>query len=375
MRQMIGRALRGPEAGGSIEARIVSFADHWERFSGWLDPFSLIDPDVPDVDKDRKPIKPAYLIHIPWELISAISGMAPDIAPSQVLANTPIGWYSLSAGNPETGLATAVLVYDHQKEAFEKFLEDSRKRFPVLTGRGGASVKYFNDIPDPVPSNSQLAMLNAYVHESGKPKYIAFKERDEFDPVMLVKENSMLTAPKLRKKAVDTYQKTLASKLYPTEGGYIEAVFDALGRLMSEQDGPVDEVPTDRKGRSNRPPYKKWSLKKLMLGVIKQEKLRKTPAPVIRWSKRPTKTTWAVYREHDNSIVVNCFLKTDAIANRTMEFLIYHELLHHELGVEEGHSRYFREREREFAGYADAEADLDTLVERIGKPRIITDWA
>ena len=103
--------------------------------------------------------------------------------------------------------------------------------------------------------------------------------------------------------------------------------------------------------------------------VRKETGLSANPPPAIRWSKRASKSTWGIYRSYDNSIVINRFLRTSAINKRTLAFFIYHELLHRELGVEEGHSQYFRKREREFVGYAEADADLDSLIDRIGVPR------
>lgn len=50
----------------------------------------------------------------------------------------------------------------------------------------------------------------------------------------------------------------------------------------------------------------------------------------------------------------------NAVEQRTVKFLRYHELLHFELGVKEGHGKYFKEREREFPNFAVADADLDT---------------
>jgi hypothetical protein len=54
LRQMVGRALRGPAAGGDETAYLVSFEDHWERFEGWD---SLLDL-VPDVVEPVTPPEP-----------------------------------------------------------------------------------------------------------------------------------------------------------------------------------------------------------------------------------------------------------------------------------------------------------------------------
>lgn len=372
MRQMIGRALRGSRAGGSKEAQIVSFSDHWERFPDWLDPFRLLfDGDVGGPDKkDKLPLIP---FHIPWELISAISALAPDIRSSELLSHAPVGWYALERGNPDLGYTSAVLVYEHQKEEFDRFIRQSHKGFEVLKGRGGAARRYFEDIPDPIPSNQTLRMLNQYVLEFGKPKYIEFKERDEFDPDLIAEKCKKFLIPDLREKAEEIYHQSMASKLYPTKDVYIGAVFEALAKIMAKEDGNADEISYKKKHRAKRPPYEKWPLRKIMNSVREEMGLTAEPEPKIRWSKRPTKTTWAVYRAHDNTIVVNHFLQTSAIQRRTIEFLVYHELLHCELGIEAGHGKEFRKREREFPGYAEADADLGTLTERIGYPRLIHD--
>lgn len=375
MRQMVGRALRGPKAGGLKEAYIVSFADHWERFPGWLDPIQLIyNGSVPDepVPPEKGPLFP---IHIPWELIREISLLAPNIEPSQVLCSLPLGWYKLRASNPETGNATAILVYDHQKAAFDQFIIDCAKGYDPFLGRGGALRNYFHDIQDPLPTIQQLKVLEAYISEFGKPKYISFVERDEFDPTIIAEETRSLSPDKIRKKAVDIYNSTMAAKLYNSASEYVDAVFDELRRLMSgDQPAPIDEFNGQKAKNRRPPPYKKWSLKRLMDGICEEMNYNKEPLPKIRWSERFLKRSWAFYRETDNVIVINKFLQTDAIKRRTMEFLIYHELLHHRLGVAEGHSKYFRELERLFPGYAEADADLDTYTERYGPPRMIIEY-
>lgn len=43
MTQMVGRALRGPAAGGTDTAYIVSFVDDWDEHIAWVNPESLFD--------------------------------------------------------------------------------------------------------------------------------------------------------------------------------------------------------------------------------------------------------------------------------------------------------------------------------------------
>jgi superfamily II DNA or RNA helicase len=58
LRQMIGRALRGPAAGGHKEAYIVSFEDHWKQFRDVLSPASVLTDIVP-AEPTKVPTAPA----------------------------------------------------------------------------------------------------------------------------------------------------------------------------------------------------------------------------------------------------------------------------------------------------------------------------
>ena len=81
------------------------------------------------------------------------------------------------------------------------------------------------------------------------------------------------------------------------------------------------------------------------------------------------KRYWGFYwPESKGRILINKVLESDIIAPETMAFLVYHELLHHELGANEGHSVLFRKRERKFPGWQEADAELDTMRERFRLP-------
>lgn len=55
MTQMVGRALRGPAAGGDASAYIVSFIDEWNEHIAWVNPESLFvgDNDFEDSRTER----------------------------------------------------------------------------------------------------------------------------------------------------------------------------------------------------------------------------------------------------------------------------------------------------------------------------------
>jgi len=375
MRQMVGRALRGERAGGLPQAWIVSFADHWERFPDWLDPIALVGPGPLPPDGEKAPRFPVELTTFPWELISAISELAPDIDPVAVLGGTPIGWYKLEKGSPETGRATSVLVYEHQLQAFDRFIKETQKGWASLKGPGGPVARYFPDVPDPVPSIATLTRLAHYVKAFGRPTFVSFEEKKKFDPFGVAKKYSRKPPNMLRDNAIAIFDSNaLVQHLYVSRERYVDAVFDALREIMAKPPRPIDQIienPLNRKWKF--PPSGNWPLEQILLEVRVRMRLRRKPVPSIRWSKRINVSLWGLYRARDNLIIINAYLKTTAVSRSTIEFLVYHELLHHELGVEAGHNIQFREAERLFPGYADAEAELDTLLERFRLPSRMTE--
>jgi len=363
MKQMVGRGMRGPRAGGHSDVYIVSFADHWERFPDWLDPVSMLDvgSGIPETRVKRGVKAPTVVI--PWELISAASSIAPDIQPAEVYSSLPLGWYQLRYGDPDLGRATAILVYDQQQAAFEKFVKEAIYGFHVMGGPGGPLASYFADVPDPRPSHQSLETLVRYIREFGRPTFISFEDRKAFDPDEVARKLKRLPVEKLAAGAEEIFHNTLARECYRTEERYTRAVVDAVVNLEYGKERVVDAPLVQTKRVRRTLPYGTFPLRRILEEVRKRMKLRKR-SPDIRWSRKPLKSSWGFYRESDQIIVINQVLKTTAISSRTMEFLVYHELLHHELGVDLGHNSLFRAREREFPGCVGAEAELDTLIEQ-----------
>ena len=84
------------------------------------------------------------------------------------------------------------------------------------------------------------------------------------------------------------------------------------------------------------------------------------------WSHRLLKGWYgmAYTREDPPRICINRLLDSPDISMTTMQFLIWHEFLHVHLAS--GHTETFREHERHWPGYVEAERELDTLNERFG---------
>jgi superfamily II DNA or RNA helicase len=75
LRQMVGRALRGPAMGGTEQAYLVAFEDHWEQFTDWMAPFDLMVPDIVELAVTPADEKPPRQVQdaLPWDLIRTVA--------------------------------------------------------------------------------------------------------------------------------------------------------------------------------------------------------------------------------------------------------------------------------------------------------------
>jgi ATP-dependent helicase IRC3 len=146
--QMIGRALRGPQFGGTPEAHIVAFIDNWKHLINWaeFEGFSATPPPADDVRTTSE--RP------PWHLVSidlvrrladamySLTEIPGELPP--FLSLIPIGWYQvefealvqgaaeqpqdngLDANEPIEGsneiVRQLVLVYDNDYMSYEQLI-------------------------------------------------------------------------------------------------------------------------------------------------------------------------------------------------------------------------------------------------------------
>jgi ATP-dependent helicase IRC3 len=103
-RQMVGRALRGPKAGGTNEAFLVSFEDHWEQYRELGSPFGrltdILPPEEIIAPADRQVLPKVVLESgsLPYQIISAVAAEIRRIGRSQpvdVFEAVPHGWFIL----------------------------------------------------------------------------------------------------------------------------------------------------------------------------------------------------------------------------------------------------------------------------------------
>ena len=142
MTQMIGRALRGPEAGGTAEAYIVSFIDNWNERIMWVVPETvyIAEIDFPDDTEENQTSEASpeaedeEIIYISREKIlefAKILNEAIDTTELEALPfieRIPLGMYAFEYESKEDGntegndVSYQVMVYNSTKDAYEKFM-------------------------------------------------------------------------------------------------------------------------------------------------------------------------------------------------------------------------------------------------------------
>lgn len=131
--QMIGRALRGTQFGGTEHAFIVSFIDNWKHLINWADYEQLTKAPVPDgPTPGRAPRLPLQLVSI--DLVRRLARLMDtgEIQVEPYLTLLPIGWYrvefvSLVEGSDDSEpVQQMLMVFDCEAELYRRFIEALR---------------------------------------------------------------------------------------------------------------------------------------------------------------------------------------------------------------------------------------------------------
>ena len=144
LKQMVGRALRGPKFGGTDDAYIVAFIDNWQQHINWAAYDQIEDVDADDEQPPYGSRPPLQLVSI--ELVRRLarqmdSGL--NISSAPYTAWLPVGWYQVEydaavqsdvvdtrdAGSEEAvpdrveTVRRPIIVYESEQERFERFLD------------------------------------------------------------------------------------------------------------------------------------------------------------------------------------------------------------------------------------------------------------
>lgn len=402
LRQMIGRALRGPEAGGTPTAYIVSFEDHWERFRDWQDPLALV-PDImvpaapstveptPATAGAEVPLPPAavgieqVMEVLPWDavvqLVREIRLSGPGYE-ADVFEAVHHGWYVLERIDEGEQVRQTIALYEHQAPLWEAFFSALYEMTPEQLAAADVDElfeTYFADCDVPAPSSEKIHEALEHARAGGeRPAYRELAERKQCDPhelAQIIHDGDL--GERRRQELLKERYTPLAKAIFPTHRDFQNAVNDALYEIQHPDDAtkiiravPIFEPRPDQLLR----PGPTHNLEALMAEVLATGRAilgHDAPhAGPLTWSKRILKGWYgkAFWGPSDafghGRIKINVLLDSPDIDAATLSFLLWHEYLH--LFLQQGHTERFRELERKWPGIQAADRQLDTLNDKFG---------
>lgn len=172
MTQMVGRALRGPAAGGTDTAYIVSFVDGWDEHIAWVNPESLFDGNnefsdnmVDRIQREIRMISLAKIEEFATMLDSTIDTTALEKVP--FTQRIPVGMYAFSYLEEDgMDLSCQVMVYDSTAAAYRQMMTD----LPDLFTSFGAVEEY---MPQDILRQMERQCRNTYFCGEMIPPYSA----------------------------------------------------------------------------------------------------------------------------------------------------------------------------------------------------------
>ena len=398
LRQMIGRALRGPAANGTEHAYLVSFEDQWDRYNEWENPFDLV-PDL-QIEAAREssdsapaegtdaPAPDALIGAMPWDLVSQTARELRQLwtdAPTAAFEAVPHGWYVFEADGAadDEGVSRVVPVYAHQvpcwEAAFDHLwsLSDTKARSVTSS----ALEDYFIDCDTPRPAWSDVESAVALRSLGGvRPSFVEFGERAQCDPRGLAKRiwNEDLGARAAAELIESTYDHRLTRAVYPSLRDFQAAVDAAVYGLRNPTElmqMPKAVAVFEQGDHRILTPGPHHDLAGLMADIRAPaaRMLELTALPhdgPVEWTQRILKGWYAKAwfdrpTPHGHGrIRVNRLLDSPNVPADVLRWLLWHEYLH--LHLKAGHTATFRELERRWPGCVEAERFLDTLNERFG---------
>ena len=371
--QMVGRGLRGVEAGGTESAYIVSFHDKWEKLKFWMKPEFVtgsigepVDKNIgpgsiegtENIDNPKKPEVNIVDTNIQELLEKLYEVMKVNITSRVITDIIPDGWYTVF--DEENEKDVNISVYDDQLLGFQ-LMEDSLSL--ITDGRINADkiiVMMFKD-SQIKPNTRDITLILEHIKDGNEmPEYYTFEQRNRFDPKLIankmVKEIEDDEASEYWLK--DYYDRNpILKNLYRTFYAFKKTVLDTLKKEKEAEVVFIDE----KEEFKIIPGY--YDLDELYDEVIREyPRLTNTNLNGISWSKKIYKSWFGIcYRFEDGSysIFINSLLSSPNISREVLKYLIYHELLHAN-GLWK-HDDTFRNVEWEYPSSEELDGELDEL--------------
>ena len=393
--QMMGRALRGPKAGGTEYAYIVDFKDNWDMFGDAMsfdkteyydtevDEGTIIEDGPVDVVPDTvnleillslfkngvfpTPEQKGEPVGMQEDLYAKLYSMIYDslnTMPGEDVSvpEMPVGWYSVT---DEDGLDRSVLVFESQLPVYKRIAANAGKLRNVIT-IDGLKALFFNGCSF-VPSDEDLECIIDDIDDDGiMPDYFSFEERDSVDPVKISAAiNSKDYTDEQKEELLKEYYDS-----YPILKDIYHSFFAFKKTVMSVDKEIIESKVTSHEGKYEDLEYEIvdncYDLNELFAEVLQMyPKLSGSDVIEISWSEKVEKKWYGLcvrkYVENKNRFIyqlyINKMLSSPDIDREVIKYLIFHELLH--ANGYWNHDNTFRAMEWSYPNSAELDGFLD----------------
>jgi len=386
--QMVGRGLRGPKSKppGTEKCYLVSFMDHWDKFTGWLDVSKVLNYSEPEIElkKEKNTVKTETRI-IPWDLIESIYN---DLSQSlyqipykeNIIDYLPHGWYTIEFFDKENNTPTSrrILVFDNQIYAWKEVITilSKLKKKPSAKEIENLFKNYFDDLPIPSVIDNDLNCIIDFAFDKDtfiEPDYHTFTEKLESEPKKLatiIQEKNF--SQEAKRNAISNWflKHKILSEIFDNEAAFAREVDYHLQLLVYKDEddrfkifrgNPFIEI--DKKELNIPEPDD--AILKIYLKELKNDKTLFPDGfdytPDVSWTKRIMKSYFGIaYTNADkNKIKINKLLNEKSLNKNVAKYVLYHEMLHFSYSLK--HTKEFRTLEGKFTNANDLDSDLDNL--------------
>lgn len=396
--QMVGRALRGPRAGGTAIANIVSFHDD---VSDGADPYKILNPkemlygeyqEAPE-KKQKKAESTFFSVAEIQEIYHQYKKVLTEFgSQATYMSAVPIGYYELlDCPLGDSTDDAHIMVFEFQKDRYDAFSRYIDTDKPSKLDPDKIYEKFFTNNPHCMISfdKDEIDLLCRYIEINGElPEFIRYSERikaidtmdwlatmvrergmkeDEIDHEFMRSENGLYSffrgdEDRFNEELnrVKNQQRKIARK-YKNTGEFHDSSMNIVYLEPEETTITLDENAHDLEVlRSNA--------EKIVMKEMKRKKL-KNPPEEVKWTDKVYKTYYGIAygfdwmrglaTGNDRIIKINKILQSRETPEKVIEFVLYHELLHLEL--QQGHTKKFRDLEMKHPYYNEAKSYMDRI--------------
>jgi ATP-dependent helicase IRC3 len=391
--QMIGRGLRGGVK-GTKEVHLVSFEDHWEQFTGWLDAETYIHnrfgiAEAEDEEKITDNKETSIVRTVSFEVINELYKELqklnmPELVHAPPFECWPLGWYTLlinseiNANNlteTELPITRTIIVFSHQKQSWDALCKAITKENPSKIQREKLYEQWFDDLPNPTVSIAIVDLFIDTCYITGKfiqPEFYSIPNREAASPDILAQE--LYDKPfdgKQRKEYISKWyiDFPILQDIYGDLHSFSKAVSEAYDRIENKDEHRMttsigEQFLKAEKLNLNIPETDNIKLEKVFNKLKANITLFPNGydySPELEWTHRVMKSYFGIAYLTKNKIKINRLLNSKDLEQNEelIEFVMYHEMLH--FSVSKHHNKEFRDHENKFPNSFSLNGILDGM--------------